>query len=118
MISVDYRPYYLDSYHKIDERYLILNISPIYCEVQSNNLIHQVHIRTKNDLSESSLFGSYGLARFISENVPIFICEENESMGRLSIFEGEFESESEVSFFIDYISINHKSIIKNNISSM
>lgn len=112
MISVEYRPYYLESYQKVDERYLILIITPIYYEVQSDDLIHQIHIRTTADLSASGLFGSYGFDRYINEEVPIFICEENEIKGILSIFEGFYESESEISFGIAYISIEHKIIEK------
>jgi hypothetical protein len=82
MISVQYSPYYLDSYQIVDERYLILKVSPLYYDAKFN----EIHIRTKNNLSDS-LFGNYGFARFIDDEVPIFICEE-EVRGILSIFEG------------------------------
>ncbi|WP_461451490.1 hypothetical protein [Mucilaginibacter sp.] len=112
MINVDYNPYYLDSYHKVDERYLILNVLPIHYGIPFDDLIHQIHIRTKQDISESSLFGDYGFDRYIKDDVPIFICEEEALKGTLSIFEGMFESESEITFTIDYISIEQKTVEK------
>jgi hypothetical protein len=105
MINIDYDPYYLDSYQKVDERYLILNVSPIHYGVPFDDFIHQIHIRTKDNLADSSLFGNYGFDRYIKDEVPIFICEEDALKGSLSIFEGMFESESEITFTIDYISM-------------
>jgi hypothetical protein len=108
--SDDYRPYWLESYQNVNEGYVILTIFLIHYNALYDDFIHQIHLRTKHDLSATQLFGDYGFDRYINEKVPIFLYEEIQ--GQLSVFEGYELMESEVSFMIDYVSVEYKSIEK------
>jgi hypothetical protein len=105
--GTQYHPYYLKAYSRVGSDLLILQIEPRYGDHDRDLYTYEIHI-TSTALDQTGLLGSYGFRRYIDESTSIFLCEEIN--GELSVFEGEFEMESEVSFMLPYTSIEYKKL--------